>query len=281
MRTRCVLVGLVGLVMSLLGVAPAGAAQAINVTPSANLVDGQVVTVSGSGFAPDAQASVFECGPVGEVDYCDQLTSQVVSTDSAGNFSLSYAVSRLVGIPCQLGQFIDCAGASTICVIAAADSANPLSRSSFPITFVRGHGPFRPDIIVKNRATGEFSGDEYYDPTGGGVQRRHHAEVNGSWTFAVVVQNDGASSDSLIVSAPSVPGIHIQYFMGIFDITAAVTNGAGFTVPVGPFGSFLFAVRESGLPGGISSPPDLVTVRSSSISSLSDAVSLTFDPGAS
>ena len=136
--------------------------------------------------------------------------------------------------------------------------------------------------MVKNRATGEnFYADNYYDRDGGGVQQRHHAEVNGSWTFSVRAQNDGDVSDDLVVRGQTSPSFQTQYFVGYFDITAAVTNG-GLTFPnVPPGGSVVFAVRESGPIAGPLIIPAFVTVHSGLAPrfGFSDAVTLGLDSG--
>src|SRR5262249_30141701 len=134
------------------------------------------------------------------------------SADSAGNFTGSLTVTRFVKVG---SRRIDCADPSNPCAIGVAD-LNVFSTSNLVSLAFAPQPPVnpRPDIMVKNRATGELYGDNFYDPNGGGVQRRVHAEVNGSWTFAVQIQNDGDVPDDLTITASAVPGV--QYFVGYF-----------------------------------------------------------------
>ena len=61
----------------------------------------------------------------------------------------------------------------------------------------------------------------------------------------MIVQNDGDITDDLILSAPNVPTppLAVRFYVGYFDVTAAVT-GSGFTFhDVAPGQSFVFAVE--------------------------------------
>ena len=65
-------------------------------TPSTGLRDGQVVTISGSGFRPTAFVSVLQCESVAASAPCDYDTATAVAVAPDGTFSLSYAVSALL-----------------------------------------------------------------------------------------------------------------------------------------------------------------------------------------
>lgn len=94
---RLVIIGLTALA---LGAVPAASASAsgqevaptptITVMPSTNLVDGQVVTVSGTGWQPDvASLSLRLCG---EVDVYACPAGAFAATDGSGAFSVSFTV---------------------------------------------------------------------------------------------------------------------------------------------------------------------------------------------
>jgi hypothetical protein len=86
----------------------------VRVTPDTNIVDGQVVTVSGSGFPANADIAVIMCTNAAQtfgVDACDIMTSTGVSgvrnvTNSDGVLQVQYTVHRYITIA---GQQVDCA----------------------------------------------------------------------------------------------------------------------------------------------------------------------------
>jgi len=103
------------------GATVAVAAGSITVTPNAGLVDGQTVTVTGSGWGPGD--AIFYCeavliDPPG-ADDCGTVIKNVTA-DSAGNFSIPVIIERMIA-PLRLGrQPIDCAAPVQTCVFAAA-----------------------------------------------------------------------------------------------------------------------------------------------------------------
>jgi hypothetical protein len=251
---------------------PANAAQALSVQPSSSLVDGQTVTVSGTGF--DANGTVAVCeGIVSATPSAGDCGSQIsfFSTDGSGSFSEPYVVRRFIAPGAQNGAVFDCADSQNQCGIGAANFTALTPISVQPITFAP-QPPAHPrsDMIVKNRATQELYGDNFYTTSGAGVQHRQHALVDGHWTFALEVQNDGDVADDLIVSAPQVPGV--QYFYGYYDITSEVT-GAGFPfVGVQPGERVLFGMRDV----GSESVNALVTVHPGLAPAVRDAAVFTF-----
>jgi hypothetical protein len=68
---------------------------AVTVVPSTNLLDGQAVTVTGSGFSAYATISVSECGSAatGPSD-CAVGTVQLTSADASGSISTTYKVAQ-------------------------------------------------------------------------------------------------------------------------------------------------------------------------------------------
>jgi hypothetical protein len=72
----------------------AAAATSLTVGPSTNLVDGQLVFVSISGFPANTSVAVVECGP-GAVDAngCDLSTLQYLTTDTNGHVAAAHIVA--------------------------------------------------------------------------------------------------------------------------------------------------------------------------------------------
>jgi hypothetical protein len=121
-----------------LGVSPvlAGAATAptVQVQPSTNVADGQVVTVTGSGFTPSETILVLECqaGATGPFN-CDINTVQSLfqPTDSNGNFSTPYVATRNIWVN---SGWLDCSVPGT-CVLGVTDNASLSEFASAPLTF--------------------------------------------------------------------------------------------------------------------------------------------------
>ncbi|MFZ6004873.1 MAG: fibronectin type III domain-containing protein [Actinomycetota bacterium] len=89
----------------------AAPAPTITVTPSTGLLNGQSVTVTGSGFSTDVTAiSLVQVSS----DPCCQVSGEIEVPALGGSFSTSFAVTRAVG-----GG--DCVLASPACVIAAGN----------------------------------------------------------------------------------------------------------------------------------------------------------------
>jgi hypothetical protein len=88
------------------GAVPASAAgPTVSVTPNKKLADGQQVSVSASGFQPNALVAVIEC-PTSTVSpsACDPITVNFATADSTGAFSdFPFTVSR------DLSDGTDCA----------------------------------------------------------------------------------------------------------------------------------------------------------------------------
>ena len=232
------------------------------------------MTVSGTGFGANVAVGVCE----GIVDATPEVTecgfAVVFQADGTGAFTDSFVVDRFITPTSMNGAVIDCADGQHQCGIGAANFSTVTPSSVVPLAFTP-EPPAHPrlDILDKNRANQELFGDNVYSRDGLGVQHRSHVLVNGFWTYAVVVQNDGDVADDLIVSAP--PSAGVQYFFGYFYITGPVT-GAGFRfTDVQPSGSFLFAVRALGLPP-VSEVDVRVTVQSGLAPNLRDATLLAF-----
>jgi Neocarzinostatin family len=103
----------------------------VQAQPSTGVDDGQVITVTGSGFSPNATIAVIECqtGATSEAG-CDLSTYILTTASSAGAFSTPYIASRYL----HLSTTIDCA-VSGACILAAANYSNYAEAASTPLTF--------------------------------------------------------------------------------------------------------------------------------------------------
>jgi hypothetical protein len=231
-RTR-VLVTVIVIAFAAVFAAPSAAsAQAsaggVTVTPSVGLVNGESVTVNGSGWQPSSVVSVYECVLVSGDDV-ECVTSEPVGTDAAGDFAIPYTVVRMIhGIDCQ---------AAGGCAIVAF--ASPSTMSGAAITFVDSA---KPDVVIRRRSDGKLFFDNVYTstPTAYG----HTIVPGGAWTFVVLVQNDGPAPGDFTVTADSVAApFSIEYASGYYNLTSSVTGG-GVRVPaVAPNTFRVFAVQ--------------------------------------
>jgi large repetitive protein len=107
------------------GATAAAAAGAITVTPSTGLVDGQTVSIDGSGWIAVAQLAFCEAVVLGPPDAsnCGNGTINFATADGTGNFSGSPIIKRNIFVP-KLGRQVDCADPAAQCVLAAADFSN-------------------------------------------------------------------------------------------------------------------------------------------------------------
>ena len=125
----------------------------ITVTSSTGLLHDQTVTITGTGFDPNGNVEINECGP-GSDTYCsDYLTSHQV--DASGGFTTTAVVSRLVSNFLETGTTIaDCATAP--CRIQAVGYTNDEDFqlvASVPISFDSSVPPPAPPIITVTPST--------------------------------------------------------------------------------------------------------------------------------
>jgi hypothetical protein len=133
---------IVGLVVAALAGPVAAAAPSVSVTPHTKLVDGQTVSVSASGFAPDTEMAVVECATTTvSPSACDLDTVQFVDTDDSGAFSdFPYPVVR------ALSDGTDCV-TNGGCYLGTQSSDGTGGTASTPIKF----DPSVPPFVLKVR----------------------------------------------------------------------------------------------------------------------------------
>lgn len=129
-------VGVALVVALLVGVAtPAGAADeagTLSVSPSTDLVDDQVVQVTGEGWPPGRFLVIVQCDArADDFGGCDQTAGTIVK-DHDGSFTVELEVER--GIDTAQFGTLDCASAPGACVVAAFHRPGRLLAAT-PISF--------------------------------------------------------------------------------------------------------------------------------------------------
>jgi acetyl esterase/lipase len=126
----------------------AGAAglPSLSVEPGVGLVDGDQVTVTGTGFSAGSDVTVHQCrsGPVGLVD-CDLGTATRVAVDDDGGFSLRHRAFAVVN---AWGSQIDCRIAPGCVLAADVGFDGGASVVAAPITFDAGAALLPPPTIT-------------------------------------------------------------------------------------------------------------------------------------
>jgi hypothetical protein len=121
-------VAIVGALVGFAGAPVSAADPTVSATPNTDLADGQQVSVSASGFAPNTFMAVVEC-PTTTISpgTCDLNTVLFVTTDSDGAYAdFPFIVSRI------LSDGTDCAGG---CYIGTQDADAVGPTASTLITF--------------------------------------------------------------------------------------------------------------------------------------------------
>jgi hypothetical protein len=251
---------------------------------SASAVTGSGPEVDGGGEAVDAAPSRFEASGyhasvpiefceaiVAEAprtgDTCARGTEQTNTTSTGGAFTGTVQVFRFVFVSSQQ-RTVDCVEEEcAIAVFEPNDFAGTVAYSSHLL-----FSPFQADIMIKRRSDGQILGDNVYADNGAGETRFHRVDPGTTWTFALLVQNDGPATDDLTLQtnpqAAPPPGVNVHYFVSWFDVGALLIDEPfGFTFEdVAPGETRQVAVRfdvDPKAPAGLTVDP-LVTVSSAS-----------------
>ena len=134
-RTAMVLraMGLATLVvLSLPGVAGATGLVTASANPASDLLDGQTITLTGTGFDPVAQVGMVECltGATGTAQ-CDLVGLRFTTTDASGALSSQFTVTRVINVD---GALTDCATPNA-CVLGLEETDNSVVSVSVPLSF--------------------------------------------------------------------------------------------------------------------------------------------------
>jgi hypothetical protein len=105
----------------------------VQATPSTNVADGQVISVTGSGFTPSATIAVIECqaGTTSETG-CDLSTYILTTGSSTGGFTTPYVASRYIHTSSP--TTVDCS-LSVACILVAANDVNTSEAAAIPLRF--------------------------------------------------------------------------------------------------------------------------------------------------
>jgi acetyl esterase/lipase len=113
---------------------PQAAGPMLTVTPTEDLVDGQRVEVTGTGFVPGSMTTIYQCETtaVGLVD-CDRSAARRVTVDDAGELS---AELRLYAVIYDWDGPVDCRAAQRCAVVANLGfDGSGASAARVPLTF--------------------------------------------------------------------------------------------------------------------------------------------------
>jgi hypothetical protein len=201
------------------GNAPVGAVTTavttMTVTPSTDLVPGQIVHVSGTGFAPNLTIAAAECeaGAVA-IANCDTGSAVFPVTDANGAYAFDFAVRRSIFLAAG-GTTVDCTAAAGACVIGVADTADvPGTGVSAPISFAPLPPPQRGEITV---ARDRVDVGSAADVTATGFAAYSTLDTA---VCAAGATGDGACAGSQPVSADATGGAEFQ----LYPPSALVTN---------------------------------------------------------
>lgn len=126
----------------------------MSVDPDEGLVDGQVVHVEASGFAPGANLSLSQCTQTEDLGLvCRWNTSDSIAADGSGSFSADVEVRRLVA-SWDDSEPVDCAAAPGTCFVEARSYEEPLDRARVPISFDPEVPPSPPPSLAVDPSSG-------------------------------------------------------------------------------------------------------------------------------
>jgi hypothetical protein len=185
------------------------------VSPSSDLVSGQVVQVTGSGFPGSAPIYLSTC----VVDRRVCAHGMLTTTDATGNLAVAYTVQRTISFRS------DCL--RTACELRAelVGGSEAVRLASSPVAFRN----IQPDLRQRRRSDGTIFFDDVYTLFSNPPVMSHAIDPGGIWVFAVQVQNDGDTTDDITVNGPAYSsGIRTRYVVGWYDVSAAV-GASGFT----------------------------------------------------
>ena len=206
------------------------------VSPSSDLVSGQVVQVTGSGFPAFATILLSTC-VADDSRLCESGAG--TTTDATGNLATSFTVARTIGFR------RDCL--RTACEVRAelVGGSEPLRLASAPLAF----RDIQPDLRQRRRSDGTIFFDDVYTLFSNPPTISHAIDPGGTWVFAVQVQNDGDTTDDITVNGAVLSGgIATRYIVGWTDVSAAM-GGSGFTFRAVPPGEVItFGLRFEASP---------------------------------
>ena len=121
---------------SLASAGPPPPGPSISVDPSVDLLDGQIVTVTGTGFESGQYLEIFQCR-AGAIDEFDCYPGNAFSFDAdlSGNFVFDLQVDAFIFTQAGASDPIDCRTAPGACVIGVGNILEAADAVSEPISF--------------------------------------------------------------------------------------------------------------------------------------------------
>lgn len=235
-----VIVVVLGVVAALAPSAAAGPPPfpSVTVAPSIDLVDGQLVTITGSGFAPGEGLEVFQCraGAVNEFD-CDPGNAFDFHADASGDFVFVLQIDAFIFTQAGASDPIDCRAALDSCVIGVGNILDPSAGLSVAISF-DPDAPLRPPVsLTIDPATGLTDG-QTVQVSGANLTSREDAFAFQCAADDPVDQNTLCAYDDLERGVPDADGSIVLPLV----VARVFTSPSGQTVDCGEPGSCVVTV---------------------------------------
>jgi hypothetical protein len=137
-------------VMVVMGAAPAWAAPTVAADPSTDLVSGQTIQVSGSGYSANTSLAILQCAAGANDVFANCSIGGFVSvtTNASGSFSRAFTVTRALSLG---GRTVNCAASPGACIIAVSPFASTYVAST-PLSF-DPNAPILTITVTDVRAT--------------------------------------------------------------------------------------------------------------------------------
>jgi hypothetical protein len=186
---------------------------ALSAVPSSGLRDGQNITLSGTGFSPNAFVEFIECESTAPTS-CDVNTIYPAFSGPDGTFSTTYPVTRVIAN----GEGpVDCAQTTT-CVIMATNESNPAQVASAPISFA--DVPIKTPKLMASPSTGLDDGDNV---TVAGKGFGHHHEIGLTECVAGSTDINGCVGVAGLGNAAAVKANGAGRFSTTFNVSRVLT----------------------------------------------------------
>lgn len=209
---------------------------AVTVTPNTDLVDGQEVTVRGSGYSPSSSLGVIQCkAPADGFDDCSGETARSFSANGSGGYQIQYDVTRILEF--GNGEEHDCAIPDS-CFLVSVYIHGFQGRAAAPLQFRDGPAVSAwPDTNLTDQQQIQVNGYGYGPgsslgivqcPTGatsidrcdGRTADSFSADAEGNYTrqmnvYKVLEDAHGDVTDCAIPDSCVVASVYIHGFQGL------------------------------------------------------------------
>lgn len=185
---------------------PADAAETIVVTPHSALVDGQVVLVTGSGYAPRQRLEIFECraGAVDEFD-CDPRNGYEFEANDFGNVVFEFKVDARIYIGDANADIsglvpVDCRAEPGACIVGLGYVIDADEAVTAPLDF-DPNAPLLPVVTMSVSPTDELVDGQELTVTG-----EHLTDREETFVYQCVAGRD-PSGTTCDFGLPDVRGV--------------------------------------------------------------------------